>query len=233
MPAARTRPDVTQKGIAMIGDLRTDALHQALTDAPIADDTLLGMLILALGGDNVAVDSGSNLNGNDRQAISRTLTEGGVLTADPDRLRRAARMMLAAVLSCRENRTQSGPFARIAGEAIGASLRLPNMATDEFLSCLSRGALEKAAGAEGVRVEVRAKDTRARMVGRFTDGTFVYPGALFRLVPEEQAAAAERRHGHTGSGWVSPVTGADGEGDAVAEPEDGYEDDAGDLREAA
>ena len=233
LPATRTRPDVTQKGIAMIGDLRTDALHLALADAPIADDTLLGMLVLALGGDNVAVDSGSSLNGNDRQAISRTLTEGGVLTADPDRLRRAARMMLAAVLSCRENRSQSGPFARIAGEAIGASLRLPNMATEEFLSCLSRGALEKAAAAEGVRVEVRAKDTRARMVGRFTDGTFVYPGALFRLAPEDQTAAAERRHGHTGTGWVGPVTGADGEGDAVAEPEDGYEDDAGDLREAA
>ena len=155
-----------------------------------------------------------------------------MLTADPDRLRRAARMMLAAVLSCRENRSQSGPFARIAGEAIGASLLLPNMATEEFLSCLSRGALEKAAAAEGVRVEVRAKDTRARMVGRFTNGTFVYPGALFRLVPEEQAAAAERRHGQAG-GWDGPVTGADGEGDGVAEPEDGYEDDAGDLREAA
>ena len=233
MPAVRTRPDVTQKGIAMIGDLRTDALHQALADAPIADDTLLGMLVLALGGNNVAVDRGSNLNGNDRQAISRTLTEGGVLTADPDRLRRAARMMLAAVLSCRENRSQSGPFARIAGEAIGASLRLPNMATEEFLSCLSRGALEKAAAAEGVRVEVRAKDTRARMVTRFTDGTFVYRGALFRLVPEDLTAAAERRHGHTGTGWVGPVTDADGEGDAVAEPEDGYEDDPGDLREAA
>jgi len=233
MPAARTRPDVTQKGIAMIGDLRTDALHQALADAPIADDTLLGMLVLALGGGNVTVDSGSNLNGNDRQAISRTLTEGGVLTTDPDLLRRAARMMLAAVLSCRENRSQSGPFARIAGEAMGASLRLPNMATEEFLSCLSRGALEKAAAGEGVRVEVRAKDTRARMVGRFTDGTFVYPGALFRLAPEDQTAAAERRHGHNGSGWVSPVTGADGEGDSPAEPEDGYEDDADDLREAA
>jgi ParB/RepB/Spo0J family partition protein len=233
MPTARTRPDVTQKGIAMIGDLRTDALHQALADAPIADDTLLGMLVLALGADNVAVDSGSNLNGNDRQAISRTLTEGGVLTADPDLLRRAARMMLAAVLSCRENRSQSGPFARIAGEAIGASLRLPNMATEEFLSCLSRSALEKAAAAEGVRVEVRAKDTRARMVGRFAEGTFVYPGALFRLAPEDLTAAAERRHGHTGAGWVGPVTSADGEGDGLAEPEDGYEDDAGDLREAA
>ena len=177
----------------MIGDLRTDALHQALADTPIEDDTLFGMLILAFGGDNVTVDSGSDLRGDDRQAICRTITEGGVLTADRDLLRQAARKMLIGVLSCRENRSQSGAFARIAGEAIGASLRLPNMATEEFLSCLSRGALETAARAEGVNIAPRAKDTRARMVTRFKDGTFVYPGALFRLTPEEQAAAAERR----------------------------------------
>jgi len=235
MPTVRTQPHVTQKGVAMIGDLRTDALHQALADTPIEDDTLLGMLILAFGGENVTVDSGSDLRGDDRQAICRALTEGGVLTADLDLLRQAARKMLIGVLSCRENRSQSGPFARIAGEAIGASLRLPNMATEEFLSCLSRDALETVARAEAVNIAPRAKDTRARMVTRFKDGTFVYPGALFRLTPEEQEAAAEARHGHSGAGWVSPVTGEDGEGgeDDSAEPEAGDEDDAGFEREAA
>lgn len=234
MPPARTRSDVTQKGVAMIGDLRTDALHQALADTPIEDDTLLGMLILAFGGKNVTVDSGSDLRGDDRQAICRALTEGGVLTADLDLLRQAARKMLIGVLSCRENRSQSGPFARIAGDAIGASLRLPNMATEAFLSCLSRGALETVARAEGVRVEPRAKDTRARMVTRFKDGAFVYPGALFRLTPAEQEAA-ERPHGRSGAGWVNPVIGEDGEGgeDNSAEPEAGDEDDSGFEREAA
>jgi ParB/RepB/Spo0J family partition protein len=237
-PAARTRPDVTQKGVAMIGDLRTDALHQALADTPIEDETLLGMMILAFGGDNVSVDSGSDVRGDDRQAICRTITEGGVLTGDLDLLRQAARRMLVGVLSCRENRTQSGPFARIAGEAVGASLRLPNMASEEFLSCLSRGALETAARTEGVRIEARAKDTRARMVTRFKDGTFVYPAALFRLTPEELAAAAERRHARSGAGWVGPTTGDDGEGggDDGAEPEATDEEDAGsadDVREAA
>jgi ParB family chromosome partitioning protein len=233
----KTRPDVTQKGIAMIGDLRTDALHQALADTPIEDDTLLGMLILAFGGDNVTVDSGSDLRGEDRRSICRTVTEGGVLTADLDLLRQAARRMLTGVLSCRENRSQSGVFARIAGEAIGASLRLPNMATEEFLSCLSRGALETAARAESVNIAPRAKDTRARMVTRFKDGTFVYPGALFRLAPEEQAAA-EPRHGRPGAGWVSPVTGEDGEDgeggedDSAADPE-ADEGDDGFEREAA
>ena len=235
MPTVRTRPEVTQKGVAMIGDLRTDALHQALADTPIEDETLLGLLILAFGGDNVTVDSGSDLRGDDRQAICHTIIEGGVLTADLDLLRHAARRMLIGVLSCRENRSQSGAFARVAGEAIGASLRLPNMATEAFLSCLSRGALETAARTEGVRVEPRAKDTRARMITRFKDGPFVYPGALFRLTPEELEAAAERRHARSGAGWVGPATGEDGKGggDGDAEPEAGDEDDAGFEREAA
>jgi ParB family chromosome partitioning protein len=219
---------VTQKGVAMIGDLRTDALHQALADTPIEDDTLFGLLILAFGGDNVTVDSGTDLRGEDRRAICRTLTEGGVLTADWDLLRQAARGMLTGVLSCRENRSNSGVFARIAGEAVGASLQLPNMATEDFLSCLSRGALEAVAKAEGVNIAPRAKDTRARMITHFKDGTFVYPAALFRLTPEEQEAA-ERAPVRHGTGWVDTVTGEDserGEDDAT-EPEDGGE---GDMR---
>ncbi|HEY2616845.1 MAG TPA: hypothetical protein VGI78_05865 [Acetobacteraceae bacterium] len=222
-PTMRTRPNVTQKGVAMIGDLRTEALHQALADTPVEDDTLLGLLILALGGDNVSVDSGSDLRGDDRQAICRGITEGGVLTADFDLLHQAARQMLIGVLSCRENRSQSGPFARIAGEAIGASHRLPNMATEEFLSCLSRGALETVARVEGINIAPRAKDTRARMVTRFKEGTFVYPGALFRLTPEEQAAWVERQRGSADAGWVGPGTGCDdsddGEGSDSVEPQ--------------
>jgi ParB family transcriptional regulator, chromosome partitioning protein len=149
-----------------------------------------------------------------------------VLTADRDLLRQAARKMLTGVLSCRENRSQSGVFARIAGEAIGASLRLPNMATTEFLSCLSRGALETVAKAEGVTVAPKVVHTRERMATRFKDGTFVYPGALFRLTPEELAASAEQWHGR--SGWVSPVNGEDGQGgeDDGAGTEDGDESDA-------
>jgi ParB family chromosome partitioning protein len=229
LPIVRTRPDVTQKGVAMIGDLRTDALHQALADTPIEDDTLFGMLILAFGGDNVTVDSGSDLRGEDRRAISRTLTEGGVLTADWDLLRQAARRMLTGVLSCRENRSNSGAFARVAGEAVGASLLLPNMATEDFLSCLSRSALETVAKTEGVNIAPRAKDTRARMVTRFKDATFVYPGALFRLMPEELAASAEQRHDR--SGWVNPVTGDDGE-DGEGGEDEGSDLESGDDSDA-
>ena len=38
----------------MIGDLRTDALHEALARAPIEDDTLLALLVLAFAGRNVS-----------------------------------------------------------------------------------------------------------------------------------------------------------------------------------
>ncbi len=153
--------------------------------------TLLGLLVLAFGGDNVTVDSGSGLSGDDRRAICRGIVEGGVLTADPDLLRQAARRMLIGVLSCRENRSQSGPFARIAGEAIGASLRLPNMATEDFLSCLSRTALEKAAAAEGVRAAPRARDTRTRMIERCAGGVYLHPAALFRVTGQELKDLAE------------------------------------------
>jgi len=188
-PQPKTRPDVTQKGLAMIGDFRTDALHQALREARIEDSTLLGLLVLVLAAKNVSLQSGSDIGPFDREAIAATITEGGVLTSDLDLVRTAARNMLVAALSCRDN-SNSGLAARIAGDAVGASLYMPTMATDEFLSCLSRQALERAAETEGVRAKVRVRDTRARFIERFSGTRYVYPGALFQLTAEEIAAAA-------------------------------------------
>lgn len=201
---AKVRADVTRKGCAMIGDLRTEALHHALQSEHIDDHTLLGMLVLAFAGKNVTVQSGGGMDALSRDAVAATLASGGLLTADPATLRKAARAMLAAVLSCRDNMSDSGPVARIAGEAIGASLHLPNMATEEFLSCVSKAALETAASAEGVRIEARGKDTRARMVERFKNGVYVHPSALFKLTPADMAAAeaAAARRYVPGRGWV-------------------------------
>jgi ParB family chromosome partitioning protein len=82
----------------------------------------------------------------------------------------------------------------VAGNAIGAAVFLPNMATDTFLPCLSRAALERAASAAGLRVEVRAKDTRARLIERFKSGTYVHPEAAFGLTADELAELdGERR----------------------------------------
>jgi ParB family chromosome partitioning protein len=193
-PQPKTRPDVTQKGLAMIGDFRTDALHQALREAQIEDSTLLGLLVLALAAKNISVQSGADIGPFEREAIGATISEGGVLTSDLELVRTAARNMLAAALSCRDNMSNSGLAARIAGEAVGASLYLPTMATDDFLTCLSRQALEKAAAIEGVRAEVRVRDTRARFIERFSGTRYVYPGALFQLTTEEISAPASPNH---------------------------------------
>ena len=188
-PVRAPRPDLTAKGAAMVGDLRTDALHQALREKPIDDDQLISMLVLALAGRNVTALSG--VAGSYRGSLGRiaeTLTEGGVLTRDLAMIRNAARETLVQVLSCRENQSASGMGARYAGTAIDADAYLPNMATEAFLPALSRAALEQSAATHSVAAQARVKDTRAALIARFADGTFVYPGARFAPTAAELEA---------------------------------------------
>jgi len=181
--ATRPRPDVTRKGSDMIGDFRTDALHEALARSPIEDDTLMALLVLAFAGRNITVVSGSGddtygFARMDRHAV-RLIGEDGKLGFDRETLQQAARAVLVDVLSCRESRSQSGIVARIAGEAIGADAFLPNMGTEEFLSCLSRPALEGSCKDTSVLPRQRVKDTRAALVEHFKEGRFVHTSALF------------------------------------------------------
>jgi len=222
-PQTKPRQDVTQKGNAIVGDLRTDALHQALRERDIDDGTLLALLVLALGGKNVSVQSAAEGGRTSREALACGLFEGGVVTTDQDEVRKAARAMLQVALSCRDNMTNSGVVARVAGDAIDATLFLPNMATEAFLSCLSKAALEKAAVAEGVKIGSRGKDTRANLIERFKEGVYVHPSALFAPTPAEIAEA--RRHASDwDEGGAEDDSGAgegEGTGDGREDPEDG------------
>jgi ParB/RepB/Spo0J family partition protein len=180
---SKPRPDVTRKGIEMIGDLRTDALHEALSRAPIEDETLLALLVLAFAGQNVRVDSGA---GGDfrygtrfgRHAAALFDAEGR-FAFDTDTLRVAARGVLVDVFSCREGMSKSGIVALVAGGAVGADSFLANMGTDDFLSCLSRPALEGSCVDTPVLPRARVKDTRAALVEHFKEGHFVHQSALF------------------------------------------------------
>jgi ParB/RepB/Spo0J family partition protein len=227
----KTRPDVTRKGVEMIGDFRTDALHEALGRAPIEDDTLMALLVLAFAGQNVRVDS-ANGGGDDyyygNRRIARhaaALFDGeGKLSFDMETLRVAVRSMLIEVLSCQENRTNSGIVARAAGDVIGADGFLPNMGTEEFLSCLSRSALEASCEGTSVLPRARVKDTRAALVEAFNEQTFVHPSAFF--APDRDALGA----------WLASntVTEEDEEpGGTDAEPVDPDHDDSEGFREAA
>ena len=219
----KPRPDLTAKGAAMVGDLRTDALHQALREKPIGDDQLIGLLVLALGGRNVTVLSGvaGRTRGNTLGRIADSLTEGGVLTRDLGRLRHAAREALVEVLSCRDNPSASGLGARFAGTAIDADAFLPNMATEAFLSAVSHPALEQCAAAHAIAPGSRVKDTRAAMVSHFRDATFVYPGA--RFAPTEAELQARRNAARVfQEGADDDDEIGDGEDDAAG---DGVDDD--------
>jgi ParB/RepB/Spo0J family partition protein len=194
------RADVSQKGVVMIGDFRTDALHQALRENEIDDQTLMGLLVLALAGRNVTVQSpvqrAAYRPSDDRGRVAGQVIEGGVLTNDLDAVRTAARAMLSQVLSCRDGLTDSGAVARVAGDAIGADRFLPNMATEDFLRCLSKGAMERAASAELVLPRNTGKATRAALIEHVGQGTYVLPAARFALTKAEleklAAKAAER-----------------------------------------
>lgn len=179
----KSRPDVTRKGIEMIGDLRTDALHEALSRAPIKDDTLLALLVLAFAGQNVRVDSGAGGDHGYGRRMPRhaaTLFDAeGRFSFDADTLRIAARGVLVDALSCREGTSKSGVPALVAGGAIGADGFLANMGNEDFLSCLSRQALESSCADTPVLPRARVKDTRAALVEHFKEGHFVHPAALF------------------------------------------------------
>ncbi len=225
---SRPRPDVTRKGIEMIGDYRTDALREALGRAPIEDDTLMALLILAFAGQNVSVTTGSGgvTYGHSRLAKNAAVLfdADGKLAFDMDTLRVAARTMLVDVFSCRENATNSGIVARVAGDVIGADAFLPNMGTEDFLLCLSRPALESSCKDTPVLPRQRVKDTRAALVEHFKEGHFVHPAALFAPDPAKL------------SGWLSSsAASADNEAeedtDGIGEDLSG--DEAGEFLDAA
>ncbi|WP_434730635.1 ParB/RepB/Spo0J family partition protein [Rhizobium binae] len=189
---AKSRPEVTQKGHDMIGDFRTDALHEALGRAPIEDDTLMGLLVLAFAGLNVRVDSGASdhVFGPRRfkRHAARLIDQDGRLSFDLPTVRVAARAMLVEVLSCRRGMSNSGVVSRIAGAAIGADGYLANMGTEDFLLCLSRQALETAASEVGLQPQPRVRDTRTALVEHFKgEATFIHPAALFAPDPREIA----------------------------------------------
>ncbi|NTI26830.1 ParB N-terminal domain-containing protein (plasmid) [Rhizobium rhizogenes] len=187
--APKPRPDVTQKGQDMIGDFRTDALHEALGRAPIEDDMLMALLVLAFAGLNVRVDSGATdtVFGSKRfkRHAARLIGEDGRLAFDVETLRVAARSMLIDVLSCRRGMSNSGVISRIAGDAIGADNFLPNMGSEDFLRCLSRQAMEAAAKKANVLPRQKVRETRAALVDHFRQERFVHTTALFAPDPQD------------------------------------------------
>jgi len=224
-----TRPPVTKEGLKMIGDIQTDALHEALDQVAIDDQTLIALLVIAFAGDNVQVRTGEKIEPGQiyhrRSALAYPLISGGVLTADPETIRTGARAMLKHALCLRDGFGMfSGPVARIAGETVNASQFLPNMATQEFLSCLSKPEIERIGSASGVLPRQTGKATRAAVVDRFKTERFIYPGAAFPLTADEIGKLAKSQNRVT----YEHTTGGDEPGEITTGQDTGdeLEDDA-------
>jgi ParB family chromosome partitioning protein len=140
---------------------------------------------------------------------------------DRETLVQAARSVLIEVLSLRRNRSDSGLIARIAGDAVGADQFQPNMATEDFLSCLSRTALEATAETAGVPGRIKVKDTRAALVEHFAEGKLVHPAAM--LAPLTEGVRS----------WVGRFASADSGAEDTSNDPDMLEDQlsGGDLLE--
>ena len=187
--APKVRSDVTQKGHDMIGDFRTAALHDALGRAPIEDDMLMALMVLAFAGQNVRVDSGADGTFYGGKRFSRhavgLFDEHGKLAFDQDTLRVAVRSVLIDALSCRRGMSNSGMVARIAGEVIGADEFLPNMGSEDFLLCLSRQALEASCVEASIQPRHKVRETRAALVEHFASEHFVHPSGRFAPPTDE------------------------------------------------
>ncbi len=226
----KVRPDVTQKGHDMIGDFRTDALHDALGRAPIEDDMLMALLVLAFAGQNVRVDSGSAGTFYGGKRFSRhavaLFDEHGKLAFDQDTLRVAVRSVLIEVLSCRRGMSNSGMVSRIAGEAIGADKFLPNMGSEEFLLCLSRQALEASCAEASVQPRPKVRETRAALVEHFANEHFVHASARF-------APPADELLDWIRASSATDIVGAASQDDGGDHVDDPAEDQEGHFDEAA
>ena len=186
----KTRPEITHKGDEIIGALRTEALVKSLEVNAVDDVTLIGLLILALNARNVSIQTHGSGHAT-RTKLVQSITEGGRLSNDVERLRVVARQTLANVLSCSLGHGDSGLPSRIAGDAIGADAHLSNMATEEFLSCLSKTAVERVGSSLNVLPRQRVKETRAAVITEAAGSTYIHPAALFALSQAEIAHHSE------------------------------------------
>lgn len=219
----KARPEVTQKGHDMIGDFRTDALHEALSRAPIEDDMLMALLMLAFAAQNVRVDSGADGTFYGGKRFSRhavaLFDEHGKLAFDQDTLRIAVRSVLIDVLSCRRGISNSGMVSRIAGEAIGADEYLPNMGSEDFLLCLSRQALEASCAEASIQPRPKVRETRAALVEHFQSERFVHMSARF-APPAEELLDWIRASAPTDTIGAAPYDDDGGQADDTAEEQE-------------
>ena len=92
------------------------------------------------------------------------------------------------------------------------------MGTEEFLSCLSRGALEAEASRHRVLPRGRVKDTRAALIEQVRESRLVLPATRFALTEQESSDFPRRAPTSTMGTPVTRIPADDSEGDEASGP---------------
>ncbi|MFT8718486.1 ParB N-terminal domain-containing protein [Acetobacter sp.] len=186
--APKERPDISGTGLKLIGEVRTQALREALAGAGESEDVdpwnLVGAFLLALSANNVTIhgdhtyDPYGGGSARDR-AVGRVFPEG-VLVRDPATLREAALDVLASFMNCEVSmHSGSGLPAQLLGVLFGADAHMPNMAFEAFLKTYSKPGITKAVKAEGLEEKPTGKAMREALMGHVGEGRWVPEAAGF------------------------------------------------------
>ncbi|MCE2576717.1 ParB/RepB/Spo0J family partition protein [Komagataeibacter sp. FNDCR2] len=225
----RERADISGTGLKMIGEIRTQALHQALDGAAGAVDPwdLVGALLLALGCGNVTVKNDTSHTSyhqpTARDNALAALFPEGHLVRDPALLRHHAMTVVRSIANCDVSPYDgSGPQALLLGVLFGADSYMPNMANEEFLKTYSKPGITKALKVEGLAELQTGKLMRAALMNHVGEGGHWVPDAAgFATALEQWTQKLDRRRGIIG--WMNDH--ADG-GEETEETDIGSEADA-------
>ncbi|WP_291365181.1 ParB/RepB/Spo0J family partition protein [Acetobacter sp. UBA5411] len=207
--APKERPDISGTGLKLIGEIRTQALREALAGASEDVDPwdLVGAFLLALSANNVKVDGDhtydpyGGVSARER-AVGRVFPEG-VLVRDPATLRKASLEVLGSFMNCEVSmHSGSGLPAQLLGVLFGADAHMPNMAFEAFLKTYSKSGITKAVKAEGLEEKPTGKAMREALMGHVGEGRWVPEAAGFgegiaawkeELARKAKSAAARAR----------------------------------------
>ena len=198
--APKERADISGTGHKLIGEVRTQALREALSAAREDVDPwdLVGAFVLALNAKNVVVHGDDTYDcyggGSARdRAVARLFPEG-VLVRDPATLREAAVDVLASFMNCDVSmHSGSGMAAQLLGVLFGADAHMPNMAFEEFLKTYSKPGIAKVMKSEGLDEQPTGKAMREALLAHVGKGRWVPEAAGFsEAIPAWKAELARK-----------------------------------------
>ncbi|WP_194299169.1 ParB N-terminal domain-containing protein [Acetobacter sicerae] len=198
--APKERADISGTGLKLIGEVRTQALREALTAAREDVDPwdLVGAFVLALSANNVTIQGDHTYDpyggGSARdRAVGRVFPEG-VLVRDPATLRGAAVDVLSSFMNCDVSmHSGSGMPAQLLGVLFGADAHMPNMAFEEFLKTYSKPGITKVMKAEGLEEKPTGKAMREALLAHVGKGRWVPEAAGFsEAIPAWKAELARK-----------------------------------------